>query len=338
MKPGLGWFAAFVCLLTLLVGCSDDYVPLRLQGQTMGTTWSVVTTQTGTSAEVLKVAIEKELVQINDTMSTWQADSEISILNGLEHDATVPVSAELRSIVKQAFEIHEKSDGAYDVTLGALVNLWGFGPTQRPTHVPGSDDIEAVRARVGVNHLKLTAEGIGKPPGLLIDLSSIAKGYAVDRVVNLLEAHGREHYMMEIGGEIRARGISPRGIAWRVGIERPESGHRIPFTSLSVRNIAVATSGDYRNYFEEEGRRYSHIIDPRTGYPIEHRLVSATVLHSSAAMADGFATAITVMGVEAGLAMAERERLPVLLIFRQNETFEAVSSTPLQRFVRDTDG
>ena len=337
MKRWPSVFLAASVGLVLAVGCSGEYTPLRLQGETMGTTWSVVTTRTDSDRELVN-AITTELVRINDVMSTWQSDSELSLVNAIDDASPVQISPELYSLINMAQEIHEQSDGAYDVTVGALVGLWGFGPTQRPVRVPDDDAINRISADVGFGQLHLLSDGLKKPQGLAIDLSSIAKGYAVDQLSELLTTHGREHFMVEIGGEIRAHGLSPRGTLWRIGIERPESGHRIPFTSLSISGMAVATSGDYRNYFEDGGKRYSHIIDPRTGYPVEHRLVSATVLHPSAAMADGYATAITVMGDESGLAMAERQRLPVLLIIRQNDSFEAVSSTAFQHFVRTTDG
>ena len=213
------------------------------------------------------------------------------------------------------------SGGKFDVTVGPLVNLWGFGPVPGEQTVPALIDIQRTLARVGMDKLELDATGITKHADLYVDLSAIAKGFAVDELADLLIDQGIGDYLIEIGGELRASGKNARGRPWRIAIELPDVSRRMPYKAIDITDMAMATSGDYRNYFAVDGKRYSHTIDPHSGFPINNSVASVTVLAKSTAMADGLATAINVMGVDAGLAMAERHKLPVLVIIKSEDKF-----------------
>ena len=216
------------------------------------------------------------------------------------------------------------------MTVGALVDLWGFGPGGIIEVPPAQDEIADLMSRVGQTNLRLDPQNrsILKQSNLSVDVSSLAKGYAVDRVADWLSAQGVRRYMVEVGGEMRLSGLSGRGDPWRIAIEEPKISERSIAITLSLTDVAIATSGDYRNYFEANGRRYSHSIDPRTGYPVTHDLVSVTVVHQSCMMADAWATALTVLGAEKAMAVAQAQGLAVYFIRRLDDEF-VHSQTPL---------
>ncbi len=216
-------------------------------------------------------------------------------------------------------------DGVFDVTVGPLVNLWGFGPQRGLDRIPEPQALAAARERVDYRLLALRDDppALRKArPDLTIDLSAIAKGYGVDEIAGLLESVEVTDYLVDIGGELRARGVNDQGEVWRIGIEQPRADGRQVERIIGLRDTAMATSGDYRNFFEIDGRRYSHIIDPRTGWPVAHRLASVSVLHPSAMTADGWATGLLALGPESALALADREQLAVLLIVISDDGFE----------------
>ena len=315
-----------------------------LRGPTMGTQFSVVLSGEGLQPEALErlqAEIDAELVEVNAQMSTYLPDSELSRFNteGGVGEA-FGVSAELAEVVALALEISAASQGAFDVTVGPLVDAWGFGPDPRQRALLGDETIAALRDRVGYEKLLVEGASLRKTAAdLRVDLSAIAKGHGCDRVAALVEAAGHANYMVEIGGEVRVAGSNPRGEAWRVGIERPTrdaEGARAVEAILRVRDVSVATSGDYRNYFEQDGVRYSHTLDPRTGRPITHGLASVTVIDpASAARADAWATALNVLGPEAGLALAEERELAAYFLVRTAEGFEIQSSTAFAPYLPD---
>lgn len=271
------------------------------------------------NAAKLKAEIDKKLERVNDQMSTYRPDSELSRFNKASDSLTV--SPETAFVVKTALKLFEQSSGAYDVTVGPLVNLWGFGPDKRPTKVP-SDEVIAERQKfVGSQYLSVHDNTLYKSiPELYIDLSSIAKGYGVDVVANYLQDIGINNYLVDIGGELRGKGVKPGNKQWTIAIERPIAGQNVE-RLIQIGDNGIATSGDYRNYYEFDGIRYSHTIDPKTGKPITHKLVSVTVINKSSMLADGLATAITVLGPEEGLAFAEKHNLAVFLIVKQGDDF-----------------
>ncbi|NVB41582.1 FAD:protein FMN transferase [Pseudenhygromyxa sp. WMMC2535] len=297
----------------------------------MGTSYSVVLAGEGLEAEPIAAALEAvdaELAAVNAEMSTYLEDSALSRFNAAGAGEPFAASAHLIAVVAAAKDISERSSGAFDVTVGPLVDAWGFGPDPRQRRELEADEIAALRARVGDEKLRVDVDaGVLEKSvaGLRVDLSAIAKGHGCDRVAAVLDGLGFERYMVEVGGEVRARGLNPEGEPWRIGIERPTAdaeGARAVQAILPLRDACAATSGDYRNYWEVDGVRYSHTVDPRTGRPIEHSLASVTVVHpDSAALADGWATALNVLGPDEGLALAKSEGLAAYFLVREAEGF-----------------
>jgi thiamine biosynthesis lipoprotein len=293
-------------------------------GRTMGTIYSVKVAAPDLPAEAhgaIQRAIEERLDRVDRLMSTYLPDSELSRFNRHGANEPFPVAPETLEVFRIAREVSELSGGAFDVTVGPLVAAWGFGATDRIPAPPSEAELALLRARVGFQRIEITAAGTLTKTlaGAVCDLSAIAKGYAVDQVAAALRGLGYEDFLVELGGEVRAQGRRPDGAFWRVAIERPDSVPRGVFDVVPLRDVALATSGDYRDYYEVGGRRISHTIDPRTGHPVEHALASVSVLHSDAVRADALATALNVLGPEAGYALAEREGLAAYFILRQED-------------------
>ncbi|MFC0444377.1 FAD:protein FMN transferase [Pseudidiomarina halophila] len=323
--------------LAFFVSCSHAPQQVAVSGETMGTTYHIryVSANPRHDAEKVKERVDGLLAQINSQMSTYDPDSELSTFNAKQTTEPVVISRSLEHVVRRALEIAEETDGLLDVTVGPLVNLWSFGPEQRPEVIPSAAQLAAARDVTGYQHLSVENHQLQKDiAGLYVDLSTIAKGYAVDRVGRLLEQMEIQNYLVEIGGEMLMKGSKPGNQPWRIAIERPDSTQRAAQRIIEPGNNAVATSGDYRNFFEQDGVRYSHIIDPRTGKPIQHNLVSVTVVTESCMDADAYATALTVMGPEDALAFAEAKQLAVMLITRENGEFKEYTSTAFKPFLQ----
>ena len=317
------WRWVFPILLSALVGCQDQLV--TISGPTMGTTFQVkiVQSEITMDLDVLEREINARLTEVNRQMSTYRDNSEISQFNRARSTDWFGVSSDFAYVLHIAREISTWSDGAFDVTIGPLVNLWGFGPSAIPDRVPSPDSIEAAKTLVGYKKIRvdLSAPAIKKEiPEVYCDLSAIAKGFGVDRVASYLDSLGINRYFIEIGGELRTKGHNHLRQLWRIGIASPAGQGELQ-KALALDNMSMATSGDYHNYFERDGVRYSHTIDPRTGQPITHALASVSVIHKSCAYADGLATAINVMGPETGFAYAEKRNLAVFMIVRQGNRF-----------------
>ncbi|MEH6588163.1 MAG: FAD:protein FMN transferase [Halioglobus sp.] len=306
----------------------------------MGTTWHItLTVPAGLEVkdQQLLAGIDTTLEAVNTSMSTYREDSEISRFNASPVGQDFQVSPGFYQVLSAAMVVGLQSSGAYDVTVGPLVNLWGFGPSGLVEAPPSAKAIAEHMKRVGQDHLILDGENylLRKSADVYLDFSSIAKGYAVDAVARWLIAEGVRDYLVEIGGEMRVSGLSPRGDAWRIAIEQPDIGQFDIARAMSLDNAAVATSGDYRNYFEADGIRYSHSIDPRTGYPVAHELVSVTVVHPSAMMADAWATALTVLGAEDAWSVAQAQGLAVYLMQRDGEGFRSRYTQPFAPYLED---
>jgi thiamine biosynthesis lipoprotein len=278
----------------------------------------------------LHAVVKQDLDRIDGLMSTYKADSEVSRFNRFELTDWFPVSDETATVVNAALEVFDESGGAFDITVAPLVDLWGFGPKESTKQLPDPAEINKLLATLGSRHLHVRLD----PPALRkdhatiqIDLSGIAKGYAVDSVAGLLEDLGVTSYLVDIGGEMRACGEKAQQTPWTVAIERPEANQRSIQSTLPLRDMALATSGDYRNYFEQDGQRYSHEIDPRSGQPIRHQLVSASVLDPSCMRADAWATALIILGPEKGKARAEQAGIPAMLIVKDDSGFREVETT-----------
>lgn len=334
-------FLAVVAIgILLLASCSDEQRPVvHLQGQTMGTTYNVKylldeAETNGVDAQTLQSEIDARLVVVNKLMSTYDPTSELSRFNQYRFTDNFNVSPDTLLVVNEALRLAKLSGGVLDVTVGPLVNLWGFGPTKRPEKVPSQSDIDAIGEYVGFSKLSTTPTGLKKShPMLYVDLSTIAKGYGVDEVASILEQYGIVDYLVEIGGEMRVRGERGDGSEWLIAIEKPVTTERAVQKVVSIGTHAVATSGDYRNYYEDNGVRYSHLIDPTTGAPITHNLVSVTVIHASSMTADGLATAFNVMGWDKAIEIAEQEQLAVFLIRRTADGFEEYASPEFDKLV-----
>ena len=301
----------------------------RFTGPTMGTTFNVTVVGALDPAAQARArdAVSGALQAVNAEMSTYQADSALSRFNRHASTAPFPASPALRAVMSEARRVSALSGGAFDVTVGPLVRAWGFGP-DAPGAAPDGPTLEALRARVGWQRVVVEADALRKThPDVEADLSAIAKGYGVDRAAMALDALGHARYLVEVGGEVRARGVNAGGAPWRVGVEKPESGGaRAVREVVSLRDLSMATSGDYRSYREVDGKRLSHTVDPRTGRPIEHRLASVSVLHRDCMTADALATALNVLGPEAGMALADAQGLAVLMLVRGDSGFEERST------------
>ena len=308
-------------------------------GITMGTSWSVLINaeELPGSRQQLQSEINTILNRVNREMSTYLPDSELSKINAAGSGGLIPVSPSLLDVLRAAREVSRLTQGAFDVTAGPLVNLWGFGPEQGFT-VPGEEQVDAALRLVDYENLELDPEASTLKKahdGVYIDLSAIAKGYGVDRVADHLDNLQLEDYLVEIGGEIRARGVNHKKIPWQIGIEQPVAETRGVGQIIRLENTAMATSGDYRNFFEQDGIRYSHAIDPRTGRPVSHGLASVTVLHPSAMLADAWATALLVLGPEQGYAAALENGLAAYFIVHHDEGFRERSSPGFHRYIID---
>jgi thiamine biosynthesis lipoprotein len=304
-----------------------------LSGEALGTTWTLKLAGTPDEARqaALTAVVSGALDEVDRSMSTYRDDSEIMMLNAADGIEPVPLSPMLGRVLGEALDVGVASSGAFDVTVGPLVNAFGFGPDKRRI-VPEATVLEALAPRVGQDKLELTEGGLTKAhPGVFIDLSAIAKGYAVDLVVERLEAEGEENLLMEVGGEIVARGLNPQGTPWRLGIERPAETERTVHQVVALKDAAMATSGDYRQYYEVDGQRVSHLIDPRTAEPITHTLASVTVIATRCATADAWATALSILGPDEGVARAEAMRIPAYFIVRTDDGgFESRSTSAFE--------
>ncbi|HAX11058.1 MAG TPA: FAD:protein FMN transferase ApbE, partial [Marinobacter hydrocarbonoclasticus] len=252
-------------------------------------------------------------------------DSELSQLNSLRDQSEwIELSPALFEVIRRSVEIAELTGGAFDVTIGPVVNLWGFGPKARPEQIPSDDELNTVLGGTGWEHLEFDelASAIRSEKPQYIDLSGIAKGYGVDAVARYLDSEGVGAYLVEVGGEVRTNGRKPDGTAWRLAIEQPIEQGRAVNSVVALDAQAMATSGDYRNYYESNGQRYSHTIDPETGKPIGHRLASVTVIAEDCMTADALATGFNVMGFDKAMGLATRENIPAFFIVRGDNGFE----------------
>ena len=344
MKTGPVASFLFVCLLLctgLLGGCTErplsgnqkhdklkNETPelLVYNGSTMGTSYQVKIALENTSTpKSLAEKINNRLESLDKTFSTYKKTSELMEFNQSEINQPKPISDDMQRVMKLASEMHGLTRGTFDPTIAPLVNLWGFGPKYTGDEIPDPEEINQYLLSMGLHHLSLdqNAKTATRNTDLQLDLSAIAKGYAVDAVAELLASTGIENYLVEVGGELRASGKKQNGEPWRIAIEKPSLSQGDIEQVVNLEDVAVATSGDYRNYFEKNGKRYSHTIDPRTGYPVDHRLASVTVIAATAARADALATAMMVMGPEQTLLFAEQHSIPVYILVKQAEAFEA---------------
>ncbi len=297
-----------------------------LTGNTMGTTYSIkfLAPNAAFDSQLLQTKIDLCLQKVNRQMSTWLPDSEISRFNQSKSTQWFPVSPETALVVQTALVVSRKTDGAFDVTVGPLVNLWRFGPDKPEEELPSEEIITQTKQRVGHQFLDVRSSPPAlrkSKPDLSVDLSAIAKGFGVDQVAGVLDAHSVANYLVEIGGEVRTLGVKPNGEPWKVGIEKPTPMARSVQTPIELSGRGLATSGGYRNFRVIDGKRYSHTIHPKTGKPVEHQLASVSVVAENCMLADAYATAFLVLGPDAGYDWAKSQGVAALFIVQEGDQF-----------------
>ena len=317
-----------VFLLTSVCACQDSNKNLvSINGLTMGTSYTIQVVPNENELDKSKIHknIEKILIDINQTMSTYINDSELSLFNQSKFTGWQVLSEDLFRVIAHGNQISSVSNGAFDMTIAPLVNVWGFGANMSNRVIPSNSVIQSIKQHTGYKKIKVDrmTQRISKSdPIVTIDLSGIAKGFAVDKIAQYLNELDITNYLVEIGGELRGKGRNAEQQLWQIGIEQANPLERSVQPIVSLENMAMATSGDYRNYFESGGTHYSHTINPVTGKPIKHSLAAVTVLHSSAMHADALATAFMVLGTEKSLILANEINVALYMIIKTNEGFE----------------
>ena len=329
----------FGCMVVVwLAGCARAPEELVISGPTMSTTYSVkvVAAPEGVDNHALRVTTDEILARIDRSMSGYRDDSEISRFNASTSTDWFSVSADLATVVDFALKVSRESDGTFDITVRPLVAAWGFGAAGEPIELPDEARLAELKASVGYRRLQARVE----PPALrkeaaalTVDLNGIAPGYAVDLLAARLQALRIDNFMIDIGGEVRAKGRNAQGELWRIAVERPIDAEPEPYAIVQLDNAAVTTSGEYRHYYDRDGRRYSHTIDPRTGRPVEHSLASVVVIGPTSMHTDAWATAFNVLGTEAGQALATRLGMPVLFIDAQGGELRSVATPQFQPYL-----
>lgn len=287
-------------------------------------------------AAALTELVQATLTQVSRTFSTYDPTSELSRLNRRASLQWTAVSPAFLEVLELARAVSRLTGGAFEPTVQPLVELWGFGASGQPRRVPSTQEVADARTKTGIAKLETKRHPPRmrkRDPRLSLDLNGIAKGFAVDEIAHRLEKSGVRRYLVDIGGEIRVAGKAPRGMPWRIGIERPSNATPGGPITLQLVQGAVATSGDYRNFFSVDDQRYSHLIDPKTGYPVRHGLVSVTVLHEQTAIADALATGLLVLGPQRGLALATTLDLPAYFIVRAEEAWRIEATERLTPFL-----
>ncbi|EOV8970249.1 FAD:protein FMN transferase ApbE [Cronobacter turicensis] len=316
---------------------------LVLEGKTMGTSWRVSLANVDAArAGDLRQKIQARLDADDQLLSTWKDDSALMRFNHARTTAPWPVDEAMADIVTESLRVGAKTDNAMDITIGPLVNLWGFGPDKQPVKTPDQAQIDAARARTGLSHLKVI-NGSGQQwlqkdlSDLYVDLSTVGEGYAADHLARLMEEEGISRYLVSVGGALASRGMNPGGQPWRVAIQKPTDRENAVQAVVDINGHGISTSGSYRNYYELDGKRLSHVIDPATGRPITHKLVSVTVISPTALEADAWDTGLMVLGPEKAKAVALREKLAVYFITREGDGFTTWMSPQFTSFMEKTE-
>ncbi|ACV27769.1 FAD:protein FMN transferase [Kangiella koreensis] len=329
-------FIGFVFLVLTFSACQQEPQYNKLSGNTMGTKYNITFDSNGVSIDKLQSALTQELETINQLMSTYIPDSEINQFNALTTDACFQFSERTWTVLVAAKDVYHQTNGAFDITVGPLIQRWGFDAAEYDEKVPTEEEVKLLHETVGTDQLEYDSakQCISKTnPKLTINLSAIAKGFAVDQLADIMAEFQISNYLVEIGGETKGQGVNVHGYPWRIAVEKPSSNaSQQELLVIALESTSIATSGDYRNYFEVAGKRFSHTIDPTTGYPIEHNLTSVSVIHPSNMYADAYATAMSVLGGEASLEFADQYQLPVLVIERQNDELVTHANNLFEKF------
>ncbi|HDG7925935.1 TPA: FAD:protein FMN transferase ApbE [Klebsiella quasipneumoniae] len=338
--------AALLGACVLFSGCDSATTPATpastatvLDGKTMGTFWRVsVIGVDEAKAQALRAKVQAQLDADDRLLSTWKNDSALMRFNHAADTRPWPVSEAMADIVTLSLRIGAKTDGAMDITVGPLVNLWGFGPDKQPVATPDAQAIAAAKARTGLQHLQVINQS-GRQflqkdiPDLFVDLSTVGEGYAADHLARLMEQEGISRYLVSVGGALVSRGMNGEGKPWRVAIQKPTDRVNAVQAIVDINGHGISTSGSYRNYYELDGKRISHVIDPQTGQPITHKLVSVTVIAPTALEADGWDTGLMVLGPEKAQQVVREQGLAVYMIVKEGEGFKTWMSPQFRTFL-----
>lgn len=343
------WRAGILSVFFLLSACDSssptttENAPAAtvLEGKTMGTSWRVsVMNIDKNRVDELRGKIQSQLDADDQLLSTYKNDSALMRFNLSNSTSLWPVSEAMADIVTESLHVGYKTNGAMDITVGPLVNLWGFGPTKQPDTVPSQDQIDDARARTGLQHLSVLNQ-YGQQylqkdiPDLFVDLSTVGEGYAADHLAALMAQEGISRYLVSVGGALVSRGLNASDQSWRVAIQKPTDQQNAVQAIVDINGHGISTSGSYRNYYELNGKRLSHVIDPRTGRPIAHNLVSVTVIAPTALEADAWDTGLMVLGPEKAKEVVRQEGLAVYLITKEGENFKTWMSPQFHAFLID---
>ena len=338
--------AALLGACVLFSGCDSATTPATpastatvLDGKTMGTFWRVsVIGVDEAKAQALRAKVQAQLDADDRLLSTWKNDSALMRFNHAADTRPWPVSEAMADIVTLSLRIGAKTHGAMDITVGPLVNLWGFGPDKQPIATPDAQAIAAAKARTGLQHLQVINQS-GRQflqkdiPDLFVDLSTVGEGYAADHLARLMEQEGISRYLVSVGGALVSRGMNGEGKPWRVAIQKPTDRENAVQAIVDINGHGISTSGSYRNYYELDGKRISHVIDPQTGQPITHKLVSVTVIAPTALEADGWDTGLMVLGPEKAQQVVREQGLAVYMIVKEGEGFKTWMSPQFRTFL-----
>ncbi|CAB1275028.1 FAD:protein FMN transferase [Candidatus Nitrosacidococcus tergens] len=325
---------AILVLLNGLIGCTQDSKNhlIQFNGSTMGTRYTIkiIDLPSNLNPDTLAKEITQQLKSINHLLSTYQADSELSQFNQNPSTDWISVSSPLVTVIQKAQEISALTQGAFDITVGVLVNLWGFGPHLYQPSIPTPAQIQAAKQKVNFELLDIrdSPPALKKEQGdMYLDLSGIGKGYGVDQIAELLASKNIHNYLVDIGGEERIKGHNSKDQPWKIAIQQPRAGIPKAAYTLERTSGAIATSGDYQNYFDYKDNRYGHIINPKTGWPTPYQSASVTVLSTTAMEADALATGLYVLGIDKAIALAEQSQIPALFIIQSEQGIQKQASS-----------
>ncbi|MBC3476755.1 MULTISPECIES: FAD:protein FMN transferase [Pseudomonas] len=327
---------ALLFILMLLTACDQGPTLERLSGPTMGSSYSIqyVREPGGPAPAQVQAAVETLLQGVDQHYSTYRGDSTVSRFNQLPANQCLALPPDMLELVALGQRLAEQSAGAFDLTVEPLLDLWGFGPQARAEQVPDPQALAQARQRVGYRHLHIDGQALCKDAPVQVDFNSIAAGHAVDLIAERLRAMGIGNFIAEATGELKAVGHKPDGSAWRIALELPREDRQIARQIIPVNGLAVSTSGDYRHYFEQNGRRYSHTFDARLGRPVDHSLAAVTVLDASALQADGYSTLLLILGPERGWDFAVAHELAAVLVTRAEGGFVSRATPAFERAVK----
>jgi thiamine biosynthesis lipoprotein len=328
-----GRWRGLVLLAGVLSGCGNGESLERFDGPTMGSRYSIqyVRHASTPGPKAVQAEVEKILADVDQQMSTYRSDSDIERFNDLPANRCQKMPASILKLVRVGEQLSEQSEGSYDLTVEPLLNLWGFGPQAREEKVPATQALAEARQRVGYQHLRIDRDQLCKDAAVEVDFNSIAAGYAVDTIAEKLEAMGIHNYLAEVTGELKAAGKKLDGSAWKIALEEPRGDEQVAQKIIAVDGYGLSTSGDYRNYFQQDGKRYSHTFDARTGAPVVHTLASVTVINPSALMADGLSTLLLILGPERGWDYAEKHDIGAFFVIRADTGFVTRTNQAFER-------